>query len=115
MVDEVFYFVFKGAPTAMEQSCPGWPWGGLVPGVTWVGTCMGSGLGVWVVWVPGTAAGAVAGLAFKSGAGAAFKGAPTGTAQLWPGWPWAGFTFAVAPASPAWVAAGAVGNKGAPG
>jgi hypothetical protein len=79
---------------------------------------MGSAAGADGVTVAAgvTAAGAAlaAGAVFCVGAEVPGKGAPTGTAQLWPGWPWAGLTFPAAP-PPAGAAVWEAGNKGAPG
>jgi hypothetical protein len=79
-----FYFVFRGAPTAIAQSWPGCPCAGLVPGSALDGAAIGEAVGVTM--------GLAAGAAFE------FRGAPTATEQSWPGWPCAGLVPAPAPA-----------------
>jgi hypothetical protein len=90
----------------MEQSWPGWPWGGFRPAAVETGGPEGkTGAG-------GNVGGAPAEVPMV--AGAEFKGAPTWMSQRCPGSPWAGFKPAVAfvpvacPAGAADVLAGKV-------
>jgi hypothetical protein len=63
-------YFFSGAPTATEQSWPGWPWGGFIPGATGPEDCAGITAGNLTFW-------------FCCGPiEAEFRGAPTAMAQL---------------------------------
>lgn len=128
-------FDFRGAPTGTAQSWPGWPWAGFRPAAALPETATGVAAG-WLGRARGPAAGAAAGVVAGAGvargpaagsgvveregaagwlaAVAPGSGAPTGTAQLWPGCPCSGLRPAWAPAPAAWPA-GAVGKRGAPG
>lgn len=95
---------FKGAPTAILQSCPGSPCGGFMPGAVVVGApddgvTVGVNAGVEAGAEIVTGEGADDGLVIlEIVAGAAgfwpggeFKGEPTAISQRWPGSPCAGF------------------------
>jgi hypothetical protein len=88
-------YFFRGAPTAIAQSCPGWPCGGFIPGAVTAGVEEGT---VVIGVAEGEAmegaeviTGAVDMPAGEEGdagtAGAELRGAPTLMSQRCPGWP----------------------------
>jgi len=94
-------YCFKGWPTAMEQSCPGWPCAGF--SFTVDGCVLAAGIAA--PWA-GTTTGVTVGCAAVF-AGALLRGAPTLMSQRCPGWPCAGFSFT--PASGLAAVTGCVG------
>lgn len=82
------FYLFRGAPTAIEQSWPGCPCGGFMPGAT----------------VPPCAGGVNCGTGLRFGCGGRLREAPTGMSQRWLGAPCGGLTAAVV----FWVLAGCV-------
>ena len=99
-----FYF-FKGCPTAIAQSCPGSPCGGLMPGgvddlpccpsIENVGGVAGFEVGVEKEGVIAGALLVVLLIVVVAGVvvGSESNGAPTGISQRCPGSPWGGFNF----------------------
>src|SRR5690349_19733914 len=104
----IYDLLFKGLPTAIEQSWPGWPCEGfsLAP-VLSVGSAfhMAKESSADKVLATIGVVGVTVGVELLL-AGALFNGAPTAMSHLWPGWPWEGFNLRLpVEGALAWMAA----------